>query len=103
MAGSAKAGARKDYLASLQAWLERHKDYPRRARVRRDQGTALLRFVIDRSGRVLEYRIERSTGHALLDREVEAMIARADPLPPIPGTFGEDRLEISVPIAFVLR
>lgn len=33
-----------------QAWLERHKRYPRRARLRHLQGTALLHFTMDREG-----------------------------------------------------
>jgi protein TonB len=90
-------------MARLQAWLERHKEYPRRAQLRRQQGTALLYFVMDRDGDVLEYRVEESSGHTLLDREVAAMIERAQPLPEIPEDFGRSRLELLVPVQFHLR
>ncbi|MFD1378989.1 energy transducer TonB [Fodinicurvata halophila] len=97
------ADALQRYLGELSLWLERHKDYPRAARQRRQEGTAILRFVIDREGRVLDYSIEQSAGHSLLDREVEAMIERARPLPEPPDEIQRTRLEFRVPLAFRLR
>jgi protein TonB len=91
-----------DYSSLLLAWLEKHKKYPRRARLRHWQGTAVLQFAIDRSGNVLDYRIARSSGHAVLDEEVEAMIRRAAPLPPAPPEMRSARLEFVVPVQFVL-
>jgi protein TonB len=91
-----------DYLGLLQAWLERHKEYPRLARRRGMEGEVLLRFVMDRSGQVLEFAIERSSGHALLDREAEHMIERAQPLPAMPADLAGDRLQLVVPLLFRL-
>lgn len=95
-------GASADYMAQLRAWLEKHKRYPRRARTRRQEGTAVLRFVVDREGRVLEYEIRESSGHDILDREVTAMIERAQPLPGMPDDMGRGRLELVVPVQFRL-
>ena len=97
------SGAAMDYMSALQAWLERHKEYPRRARLRRQEGTALLYFVIDRSGQVLEARLQQTSGHDLLDRAVMAMIERAQPLPSMPDEMRDARLELVVPIEFFLR
>jgi protein TonB len=109
-AGSGKAhaaggnpAAQRNYFAQLAAWLNKHKRYPRRAQQRRQEGTVKVRFMIDRSGRVLSHRIIGSSGHALLDREVEAMLARASPLPPVPAEIGQTRLSITLPVAFSLR
>ncbi len=105
--GDAAAGgnpaAAADYFARLQAWLEKHKRYPRRARLRRQEGTVLLRFVMDRAGQVLSYRLERSSGHPLLDDEVKEMIRRAAPLPAVPAEIRRAQLEVVVPVAFSLR
>lgn len=101
--GGGTPGAPADYFTALQAWLERHKEYPRQARLRRQEGTVLLSFTFDRAGRVLGHRIERSSGHAALDREVAAMLVRAQPLPPIPDAMTQARLEITVPVQFALR
>lgn len=101
--GGGLAGAVADYMSVLQAWLEKHKEYPRSARLRRIEGAVLLYFSIDRDGRLLAYRIERSSGHRMLDTETIAMINRAQPLPPIPGDMSRDKLEVVVPVQFTLR
>jgi protein TonB len=101
--GGGDPGAAPDYLARLVAWLERHKEYPRTSRLRREEGTVLLRFTIDRGGRLLSWRIERGSGHEPLDREAGAMIRRADPLPAMPAEMPQERLELTVPVQFRLR
>lgn len=102
-AGGGVPGAEHDYFAMLSAWLERHKQYPARAQRRRQEGTVYLRFVVDREGEVLSYQVERTSGYALLDREVEKMIRRASPLPPMPNELLQSRLELVVPVSFYMR
>ena len=92
-----------DYMAVLQAWLEKHKEYPRGARLRRMEGTTLLYFVMDRDGKVLDFRIQKSSGYEILDHEVEEMIKRAQPLPQMPDNMTQARLELVVPVQFLLR
>lgn len=101
--GGGMPGASADYIATLQAWLEKHKKYPRRARTRRQEGVVLLSFAMDREGRVLDYRIMESSGYSLLDREVEAMIERAQPFPAMPEDLHKAKLDLVVPIQFYLR
>lgn len=102
-AGGGKVGDSHDYLATLAAWLERHKQYPQQARARGEEGTVLLRFTIDRHGKLLAWRIDRGSGSAALDREVGTMLQRAEPLPPIPDEMAQAQLELAVPIRFRLR
>jgi protein TonB len=102
-AGGGIPGRAVDYMAILQAWLEKHKEYPRNARLRRMEGTTLLYFVMDRDGKVLDFRIQKSSGFDLLDHEVEAMIQRAQPLPQMPDSMSQARLELVVPVQFLLR
>lgn len=102
-AGGGEVGDSHDYLATLAAWLERHKQYPQQARTRGEEGTVLLRFTIDRSGQLLAWRIDRGSGSASLDREVGAMLQRAEPLPPMPASMAQAQLELAVPIRFRLR
>lgn len=101
--GGGQPGADPGYLAILSAWLEQHKEYPRRAQLRRQEGTATLRFVIDRKGRVLSFEIVKSSGYPALDREVKAMIQRASPVPAMPDNMQQAELELVVPVAFKLR
>ncbi|WP_421935206.1 TonB family protein [Pelagibius sp.] len=92
-----------DYMAELLAWLERHKKYPRGARLRGQEGTAFLYFVMDRDGQVLDFSIKQTSGYKLLDREVKEMIERAQPLPGFPDDMAGARLALVVPVDFSLR
>ena len=98
-----RAAAQANWQGLLLAHLERHKNYPRAARKRQEQGTSLLRFRMDRSGRVLSYALAGSSGYEALDAEVLAMIERAQPLPPLPAEVTEAVVEIVVPVQFALR
>ncbi|RKT44838.1 energy transducer TonB [Thiocapsa rosea] len=102
--GKADGGKSKDrYYAELAAWLERHKRYPPQARKMRQEGIVRVRFVIDRNGRVISHRIETSSGHTALDHAASELLRRASPMPAIPASMGQSRLEIVVPIAYRLR
>ena len=96
------AGAEADYGAIVLAWLERHKEYPSRAQLRRQEGVVLLFIAIDREGRVLEARIEKSAGYDILDRATLGMLERAAPLPPLPDDVPQERLEMIVPVQFFM-
>jgi protein TonB len=100
---AAATSARANWQAQLMAWLSRHKRYPRPAQEQRQQGTAYLRFSLDRGGRVLAARLERSSGFPLLDEEVLALVHRAQPLPPPPVEVAGDRFELVVPVAFSIQ
>lgn len=98
-AASAAASAQ-TWQGRLLAHLESRKRYPAEARARRLQGVANVRFTMDRQGRVLSAAVERSSGHAALDREALALLQRAQPLPPPPlETLGE-RITLTVPVEF---
>lgn len=102
-AGGGVSGDQRDYTATLLARLQQHREYPRRARARGQEGTVMLYFRVDRQGRVLGYQIRQSSGHRALDDEVESMIQRAQPLPPMPDSMAKDTMELVVPVQFLLR
>jgi protein TonB len=87
----------------LSAHLERQKRYPRTAQIRGEEGEVQLRFVMERSGKVLEAHLERGSGHRDLDAEALALLRRAEPLPPFPPELAEGVHEWLVPIRFRLR
>jgi protein TonB len=57
---------------------------------------------MDRQGRVLSSRVERSSGHAELDREAAALPPRVSPLPPPPEERAGETIELLVPIEFFI-
>ncbi len=90
-----------NYRAALSAWLESHKRYPESARSRGEEGRAVLRFRVDRSGRVLNYALVGSTGFADLDASIDAMMHGAT-LPPFPADMTASDVEVSVTVRFAL-
>ncbi len=90
------------YRALLSAWLESHKRYPDAARQRGEEGRAVLRFSVDRSGRVLDYAVTSSSGYPDLDQSVEEML-RGATLPPFPAGMPQHDMQVSVTIRFSLR
>jgi protein TonB len=99
-AGIGVATAKATYIDELKSWLAAHKQYPRAARRMRIEGDAVLWFKLDRGGHVVAHRLEKSSGSDILDREVEAMLARAEPMPAPPEKLAGSALEYSFPIRF---
>ncbi|SER25425.1 energy transducer TonB family protein [Sphingobium sp. YR768] len=83
--------------------LNKVRRYPRDALFRKQQGVPYIRFVMDRDGKVLSVRLERSSGFAALDAEAVSLPKRAQPLPKPPGSVTGDTIELVVPVEFFLR
>lgn len=92
-----------NYLGKVISRLHRQKRYPKSARRKKIQGTAVVAFIINANGSIGNLRIRRSAGHAMLDQAVLSMVRRAAPFPPIPAKSGKKRMPISVPVKFAVR
>ena len=91
------------YTQVLSLWLYKFRDYPEAARAQGLTGKALIRLRIERTGRILFYQLDRSTGQPMLDSAIRDMVYRANPVPAAPGHFpGGQQLEFLIPIAFTL-
>lgn len=97
-----RVGNPQDYFSLLIAWLNQHKDYPPSVKKKKQQGTVVLAFSIDRSGTVLTSRVQESSGYPLLDQAALDMLARANPLPAMPDSMPRQRLRLAVPIEYSL-
>ncbi|MCI4590978.1 energy transducer TonB [Sphingobium sp. BYY-5] len=98
----APSGTSRSYATKIRSWLYAHKIYPRRARMRREEGRVQVRFVLDRAGLLLEGTIVQGSGNAVLDEEAAAMMRRASPYPRAPAELPGERIEFTVPIEFIL-
>lgn len=96
------AASARSWQSLLLAHLERRKRYPAEARAQRRQGVSYVRFSLDRQGRVVSAELERSSGHAALDREAIALLGRAQPLPKPPPEVAGDPIVLSVPVEFFI-
>jgi TonB family protein len=86
-----------NYNGRVAAHLARHKRFPEGAQSKRNQGTAVVNFSLDDSGRLIAVKLVRSSGVSALDQEAQAMVRRASPFPAPPsgGT-----VEFTVPLSF---
>jgi len=97
----APASVSGQWQQALAAWLAAHKTYPDQARRRGQEGTVALRFTVERSGRVTEVALARSSGLAVLDTAAEALL-RAATLPSFTGAMAQDRVTVTMQIRYML-
>jgi protein TonB len=74
------------YDALIVGHLDKYKRYPAGAHA---VGKTTLRFTLDRDGKVVDVKIEKSSGSAVLDQEAIAIVHRADPFPKFPAAKPE--------------
>lgn len=86
----------------LRHHLARYQQYPEDAQRKGQQGTPHVFFTVCHDGRVLEAHIARTSGIASLDQAGMDLVRRAEPLPAFPQGLPEDRLNLVVPVEFVL-
>ena len=90
------------WQASVAGWLASHKTYPEVARQRGEEGRVVIRFTIDRSGRVVDARVVGESGSALLDTAAMALVKGAS-FPPFPPTMSQERITITTMVRYTLR
>ena len=86
----------------MSEWLESHKRYPESARDQGEEGHAVLRFVVERSGRVASFAVIKSSGYPDLDAALDTMM-RGATLPPCPAGMEQPSIEVAVTIRFSLE
>jgi protein TonB len=74
------------YVSGLLAHLERRREYPSAARLRREEGRVVLRLEIAADGTLRGCDIVESSGSQLLDAAALALARRAVPYPPPPAS-----------------
>jgi len=95
------SSATASWQQSLVARLAHVQRYP--AQAHGAQGVVSLAFTIDRHGGVVNSRIVKSSGSAVLDAEALDLIKRAAPLPSPPVDIPDSDLSFVVPIRFAAR
>lgn len=99
----APAQAMPPYAPILLDWLGRHRNYPRAARLRRQEGIPRIALTLDRSGRLLHLELREASGHDLLDQAALDMARRAAPFPPPQLPPGSEKATFIVPVQFHLE
>ena len=94
---------RSRYLREVMQALEKAKRYPPYARRHGIEGTVKIQFTIQADGHASDIILHRSSRHHDLNTAAQDLITRASPFCPIPGELDQERMTISVPIAFQIK
>ena len=86
---------------ALAAWLTSRKTYPDEARRSGTEGGVVLRFTADRSGRVRDVVLVRSSGSPVLDSAAQAML-RGAALPAFTQEMPADSVTVTVQVHYGL-
>lgn len=90
------------YARTLSDGVARLRRYPALARMRGWQGTAVVNVTIGQNGELLDLKVNRSSGHDILDQQALTMIREALPLPPPPEALRGLALVVQLPVTFTL-
>jgi protein TonB len=86
------------YNALVFGHLQRFKRYPRA--LHGAHGTVVIRFVLDRAGRVIDSAVTKSSGNHALDQEALDALQRASPFPPFPAAKPGTQDTYMAPVEF---
>lgn len=85
-----------DYLATMLDLINRNWSSKQGA-----DGSTLIKFVIERDGRITGVQVERSSGVAALDYFSQRSMALTRQLPPLPAAYAGDRLTVHLNMDYV--
>ncbi len=85
-----------DYLATMVDLITRNWSSKQGA-----DGTTLMKFVIERDGRLTNLQVERSSGTPALDYYSQRALSLTRQLPPLPAAYTGDRLTVHLNFDYV--
>lgn len=106
-AGSSIAGIsieqiKRAYLNSLKIEIEKHKEYPFGASLRKQTGTVGVSIVILKDGSITSVRLKRPSRHPLLNEAAIKLLSKIKKIRPIPYELKMERLDVVVNIEYYL-
>lgn len=90
-----------DWRAAFMEWLRRNGRFPREAAMNGEDGTNVVRFEVDRQGRVQSVRLTTRSGSQWLDINSTALL-RDRTIPPFPPGTESNSATIDLTINYVL-
>jgi TonB family protein len=100
--GTNRSNEMAQFLQDVRSRLESAKRYPWLARMRGQEGTARVQFLIDTEGEIRDVRLLESSRSRILDDEAVETVRRVGRLPQLPATWTK-AVQLQVPIVFELR
>ena len=99
---SAKAlqQAVESWQRSIVTAIAQNRSYPQLARERRIEGTTLIRFTLDRYGRLIAKSVEKPSSYEVLDKAALATLERTHEFPTPPKGITGEQFEFVIPVKF---
>ncbi|MDL1967441.1 MAG: TonB family protein [Deltaproteobacteria bacterium] len=91
------------YMEMVRLRIERHKIYPRNARVRQVEGEATVRFIITPEGDVRAVEVVKTSGDKSLDRAAFAAVKDAAPFPRASERLFKGEIPLELILGFELK
>jgi TonB family protein len=98
-ASFAQEGA-SNWASEARSHIAKKQRYPKKALRAGLQGTVVVAITVTNSGDIAGFYIKKSSNHAILDKEVVTLLARAAPLPPLPEGLASEQLVIPLTYRF---
>jgi periplasmic protein TonB len=92
-----------DWQKSLVLALNESKDYPKRARDARAEGTTTVAFTLDQYGRIISRAVSESSGWPVLDKAAIDIFDRLKTLPAPPAAMGAGPFDLAIPVSYRFR
>jgi periplasmic protein TonB len=96
--GESTRKVRETWEKALAAHFNKHKRYPQDRAAQKI--LVEVTFEIDRIGRLLSFRVSKSSGDAVFDEAALAMLKRADPMPGPPPAVADNGLSFTMGVDF---
>lgn len=96
--GRSRRRAQITWQKELLAHLDKYKQYP--AERSNQSAEIVINLTLDRTGRVLDANVSKSSGDDAFDHAAIAMIEKASPVPPPPPLVADEGLTFLLPVIF---
>ena len=84
------------YLTILQNRIQGNWNPPYQTSTSQEKMSAIIKFQVQRNGRIENVSLERSSGRYLFDQAAQRAVYSANPLPPLPDEFRSDHLLVHI-------
>ena len=89
------------YKAELRAMIDKNKYYPAMSRRLGQTGIVVVAFTLLEDGHIIDVRIDKPSRFESLNLCALDAVKKVERFRPLPKEFGENRIDIKVPIKFV--
>lgn len=90
------------YLSHIREQILANKHYPRIAKVLKKQGIVDIYFEVSYPRNLGNIKIQKGSGHEILDKSALSTIEALEDLPEMPATLKSETLKIAIPIKYEL-